>query len=115
MTKLEKLVEYGVSLDEINSRFCEDLDLYFSCIDMLFDENEIAALEASIKSKDYKTAFKAAHSIKGIVGNLDFKPLYKLLTDLVEDLRADKVDDVDNKFELCKNEYLKIKELLEIK
>lgn len=55
------------------------------------DEN-YAILKKSMKEKDYPTAFRAIHTIKGIAGNLGFDALYTNACVLTELLRVEIVD-----------------------
>ena len=49
-------------------------------------------LEKSLKEKDYKEAFRADHTIKGICQNLSFTRLYTSINLLAETLRSETID-----------------------
>lgn len=57
-------------------------------------------LEKSLKEKDYKEAFRAAHTIKGICQNLSFTRLYTSINVLAEALRSETAVEVDGLPEL---------------
>lgn len=49
-----------------------------------------AQLQAAIAQKDWKTAFRAAHTLKGVAQNLGFDRLYTAVFALTEQLRGGK-------------------------
>ena len=57
-------------------------------------------LEKSLKEKDYKEAFRAAHTIKGICQNLSFTRLYTSINLLAEALRSETAVDPESLPEL---------------
>lgn len=49
-----------------------------------------AELEKALAEKDWETAFRAAHTLKGVAQNLGFESLYKPVFSLTEQLRGAK-------------------------
>lgn len=49
-----------------------------------------AQLQAAIAQKDWETAFRAAHTLKGVAQNLGFDRLYTAVFALTEQLRGGK-------------------------
>lgn len=111
MSTIDKLVMHGVSLEEIKERFCDDLDLYQECIDMFFAENDFEGLKDLIIKKQYDEAFRAAHTVKGIVGNLGLSVFFNEISILVESLRNKKLDNVINEYNACEKEYKELKNI----
>lgn len=58
------------------------------------DPNYQAMLTA-LESGDVDAAFKAAHALKGLAGNLSLNQLYQNLYPLVEELRAGRLENVE--------------------
>ncbi len=52
------------------------------------DDGSYALLQESLANKDYETAFRAAHTIKGVCQNLGFTRLYESSSALTEALRG---------------------------
>lgn len=50
----------------------------------------LSTLSEALKNKDLETAFKEAHSLKGVAGNLLLTPLFNVLVEMVEPLREKK-------------------------
>jgi HPt (histidine-containing phosphotransfer) domain-containing protein len=86
MTLSEFYSTLGESLDEVlvrlrmESRIAKYLGLFLS--DPSFSE-----LKTAFASNDAKTAFRAAHTLKGVAANLGLNKLSATSSELTEDLR----------------------------
>jgi HPt (histidine-containing phosphotransfer) domain-containing protein len=86
MTLSELYSSLGESLDEVlgrlrmESRIAKYLKLFLQ--DPSFEE-----LKNAFASKDAKTAFRAAHTLKGVAANLGLNKLSASSSELTEDLR----------------------------
>lgn len=98
-TFIEKFEAYGANTKDVMDRFMGDEEFLISCLDQFVEENEIERLKECIALKDYDGAFEAAHSLKGVTGNLGITPLFEIVSLLVEDLRMKAYDDVENKLQ----------------
>lgn len=56
------------------------------------DDKSFGQLMTSIESSDYKSAFMAAHTIKGVCQNLSFTRLFESSNLITEALRSDSPD-----------------------
>lgn len=63
------------------------------------------ALMKSLASLDYKEAFRAAHTIKGVCQNLGFQKLYESSHILTEALRNEHFENIDDYFSQVKKDY----------
>lgn len=91
---LNNLENYGVDLKTTMTRFVDDESLFVHCLSMFFEGKEFAQLDAAMAANDYKAAFEAAHTIKGLTGNLGLTPLYNKVCELVEPLRHGQTENV---------------------
>ena len=66
----------------------------------------------SIECKDYETAFLAAHTLKGVLSNLEIKNLQVVCSNLVEKLRHKDYDNIDCEFEEFCNMYNEIRDTI---
>ncbi|MCB6200470.1 Hpt domain-containing protein [Extibacter muris] len=82
--------EYGADYAGAMGRFMNNEGLYVRLLGMLFQDDNLENLGAALEMNDLGTAFEAAHTLKGVVGNLGLTPLYQALEKLVEPLRAGK-------------------------
>lgn len=69
------------------------------------DDGSYNALEAALGEGDAETAFRAAHTLKGVCLNLGLKNLYTVSSDLTEKLRGRELDGSDGLFQKVKEQY----------
>jgi HPt (histidine-containing phosphotransfer) domain-containing protein len=93
MASIEDLKNYGADTEEALSRMMGNEAFYLKLIPRIFDDKNFEALEKNIKAGDLDKAFEAAHSLKGVLGNLSLTPLLEPVKEVTELLRARK--DVD--------------------
>lgn len=91
---LNALEAWGVNLEETLSRFIDDSELYIECLYTFADDNNFVDLGVALQNADYQRAFDCAHTLKGVAGNLGLTPLFNVLSDLVEPLRANIYDNL---------------------
>lgn len=78
-----------------------------------FPENELnKKIREALDAKDYETAFREAHNLKGMCMNLALSRFSKLSSDLTESLRNGPTGDVEAFFVLVDEEYNRVSELV---
>ena len=85
---LRAIVEYGADENGIRDRFGDNVELYLRCVTDFLDSPNWPELESALRERDYDRAFDAAHSLKGLSGNLGLSGCYDAVCVLVESLRA---------------------------
>ena len=88
MLSIEGLKAFGADTDDGLSRCMGNKDFYFKLITKVIDDKSFDALETAIFAGDLDTAFEAAHSLKGVLGNLALTPIYDPVFEMTEFLRA---------------------------
>lgn len=88
---LEVFEDYGADYEETMARFLNNKKMYLRLLNMLFQDDNLKKLGAALEANDLNGAFEAAHTLKGVVGNLGLKPLYDAVDKLVEPLRAKEI------------------------
>lgn len=94
-TKLEReiqmdkniLMNAGVDYEEAVKRFSGNAGIYEKFLLKFEEDPSFQELDQAMKSQDYGTAFTAAHTLKGVSGNLSMNELYHELVPFVEMLR----------------------------
>lgn len=109
---LNRLKEYGVSIDEITERFMGDMELYFMCLNEFLSDNNFKTLEKALSDGDNQTAFEAAHSLKGMSGNMGLAPMYKAVCELSDALKIKDYSNLDAQYARVSAEYDKISKLV---
>ncbi|WP_418667060.1 Hpt domain-containing protein [Allofournierella sp.] len=84
----EILESYGSNYEETMERFLEDETFYLKILGMLLKDASMKKLHDALDSKDVAAAFDAAHTLKGISGNLGLTPFYAAVCTMVEALRG---------------------------
>ncbi len=80
-------VDYGKVLNRLRRE--DRIEKYLR---MMLEDESFGSLKAAIESKDYQTAFMAAHTIKGVSLNLELTPLANTADKLTEYLRCNQSD-----------------------
>ncbi len=91
----DRLRAAGADMDGAMNRLVNDEELYATCFGYFMSDPAFDALGDALESKDYAAAFEAAHSLKGVAGNLGLTRLYQLSGKLVEPLRRGQPGDAD--------------------
>ncbi len=104
MSKLDKLIKY-INTSEGLERCLNNEEFYLRLVNKALNDDSYLKLKEEIDNKNIDEAFKIAHSLKGVLGNLSITPMYEIAYELTELLRNKK--DIDYK------EY--VEKLLEIR
>lgn len=68
-------IRCGIDYDEGVARFVGRSDLYEEFLKKFLTDPTFPALEAAMQAKDLPAAFTAAHTLKGVTGNLSLNVL----------------------------------------
>lgn len=69
-------------------------------------------LGAAIENQEWRAAFEAAHTLKGVTGNMGLDPLYDAVCNIVEPLRLDDGQtDYAALYQIIRQEYEKVSQL----
>ncbi len=88
MSLIEELKELGANTDEALNRFMNNQALYERMLRKLPASVKELNVMKALEEGDTETAFTAAHTIKGVTGNLSLTPLYRAYSDIVAYLRG---------------------------
>ena len=79
---------YGADYTATMERFMQNEALYLRLLGKLLSDDNLRLLGAALQAGERPVAFDAAHTLKGVVGNLGLTPLYEALCAIVEPLRT---------------------------
>ncbi len=94
----EKLIAKGVPYGEVMDRFVNDEDFYFDYLHQFTRDKYILLLEQALEEKKPEEAFKAAHTLKGLMANLGLLPLVEEISPLVDALRTGSMEGTGRQF-----------------
>lgn len=108
------LLSAGINYQSGVVRFGGQEQLFEKYLKKFITDREFAGLCAAMEEEDYETAFKSAHTLKGMIGNLSIDGLFEILAPLVEMLRGKSdIAGAQKQFLLLKTEYEAVIESLE--
>ena len=93
MLTIDALKQFGADTDDGLTRCMGNEGFYFKLIGKVVEDKNFKLLEDAVLAKDLDAAFEAAHSLKGVLGNLALTPVYKPAAEMTELLRERK--DID--------------------
>ncbi|MEG0805999.1 MAG: Hpt domain-containing protein [Lachnospiraceae bacterium] len=108
----QKLREAGINYSEGLRRFGNKADFYEKYLAKFSDDPTYNQLKEAIEQKDYDMAFKQAHTLKGTVGNLSLEVLFQNLYPLVEALRGNETEGIEDMFAKVTAAYFKVLEAI---
>lgn len=73
-----KLAPYGIDYDDAMDRMGDNLELFQKLAFKYLTNTNYVDLVAAMEVKDYDAAYNAAHTLKGVSGNLSLNKLYKV-------------------------------------
>ena len=103
----------GVDVDEALGRFMDNEALMMKFLLRFPGDSNFPLLRRAMAAGDIQGAFEAAHTLKGVTGNLSLKGFYRLISALVEDLRGEDYDTASGKMAELEERYAHITAALE--
>ncbi len=83
----DELIMAGINYDEGLHRFRGKAELYEKFLKTFPKDTHYPDMVKALEDNDVETAFKNAHALKSIIGNLSMDDFYNCLFELVEALR----------------------------
>lgn len=103
---------YGADYETTMERFMGSEETYQDFLDMLFGDDNLLNLGEAIDSGNLEMAFEAAHTLKGVAGNMGLKRLYEAVCDMVDPLRRrERRNDYHELYESIKTEFHEVDKL----
>lgn len=91
--KIAKLKSCGIDYDTGVDRFGGNEAMFEKFIRRYTEDTHHAELLATIDAKNSEQAFRVAHTLKGVVGNLSFTVYHQAITPLTELLKEGKIEE----------------------
>lgn len=88
MTVLDSLKAAGADTEDGLKRCLGKEDFYLKMITLALKNENFELLEDALKAENFAGAFELCHALKGVIANVSLTPLYDLISDLTEKLRA---------------------------
>ncbi|NLD19397.1 MAG: Hpt domain-containing protein [Clostridiales bacterium] len=88
----------GVDYESGLKRFSNKAELYEKYLVKFFSDPSFLAMGNFISEKNYTEVFKCAHTLKGLSGNLSLTGFYEHICVMVEALRNNEVESVNEMY-----------------
>lgn len=108
----KELEQLGVNFETGLARFVGNERLFLDFLIKFPKDKSFESMVGEIQNGNCEEAFKAAHTLKGVAGNLSLDGFYKALAPLVEDLRLGELNAAKEKAEGVGNKYYELVEAL---
>ena len=110
---IDALTELGADTGGALRRFMNNEAFYEKFLLKFREDKTFDGIAPALAAGDTEAAFMAAHTLKGIAGNLGFTALYESVCALVEFLRAGDLDGARGAYAPAEAAYRAVMELLE--
>ena len=108
----EFFASVGSDADDVIMRLGGNPDLVVRFVTKFLSDGSFSSLKSSLDAGDRDTAFRAAHTLKGVSGTLGFQRLYEKATSVTELLRGGDVDAAKTALPALETEYCLVMEAL---
>ncbi len=112
-SKKNKLLEANVNLEVALNRFLGNYDLLIRMLKKFPADENFAEMEKAILEERYEDAFKSAHALKGLCGNLALDSMFNIVSDEVELLRTGNKKEAEETLAKVKSEYERVSGIIE--
>ena len=109
-----KLAPYGIDWADAEDRFDGNTDLYKRMALEYEGDEHLVSLVAAMDVKDYDEAYKQAHALKGVAGNLSFAKLYEVAAVVSDALKAGEPEAAAERMGALEAAHEKVLEGLEV-
>lgn len=103
----------GIDVAGALNRMMGNEDLFFRIMKKFLEDESYKNLMIKLEQKDYDEAFKCAHALKGITGNLGLDPIMDADVVIVEKLRNHNMEGIEEDAKRLTEVYQKIYAVLE--
>ncbi len=87
---IQILEQAGIHYKEGVNRFMGKAEMYEKYMEKFLKDQTFLSFKEAMEEKDYPKAFREAHNLKGVAGNLSFHTLFEEVSQEVEFLRDGK-------------------------
>lgn len=109
----EFMYEVGMNKEETLRRFMNMDHMLIKFLKKFPDDSNYEMLENGVKNKDLDNVEIAAHTLKGISANLGLDRLKELAQVMVNGVRSDKTENLEEEFAAFSEEYRKTCSLIQ--
>lgn len=102
------LIDNGINVESALERFMGNEVLFERFLKKFLADSSFETLAKNIEIGECEEAFKAAHTLKGVAGNLSLEQIHKKTIPIVEALRNQDLDTAKKAFSELEQCYQKV-------
>jgi HPt (histidine-containing phosphotransfer) domain-containing protein len=110
---IEKFRDGGIDINDGLNRFAGSTELYEKFLRKFKDDKTFEDLGKAVEARNCDEAFKAAHALKGVSGNLSMICVYKITSDMCAAFRANEPEKAFGMYPDLKNKYETVCKLID--
>lgn len=108
----EDLQVTGVNIERVMSRFMGNEMMYINFLKRFTEDKSFEKMQNSFRQGDLEEAFKAAHTLKGLIANLGLDGIMEAVNPITEILRVGSDEGIKELMEQAGKEYNMVLEIL---
>lgn len=108
----KELQRAGVDMNTVMSRFMGNETLYIKFLMRFVEDENFRNMQSMFQQGNLEEAFKAAHTLKGLIANLGLDGIMRSVTTITERLRNGNTEGVSELMQQAEWEYEKIMDIL---
>ncbi len=113
ITKKTRLEEAGIDVEDALNRFMNNENLMMKFLLRFPQDKNFPQLKAALDAGDAEAGYKAAHTLKGVVGNLSMTRLYAVTCTVSDALRSGDLATAANNLPELETAYQQVMKVLE--
>lgn len=83
----QELLEYGIDYQDAMDRFDGEAELYEDFVFRFLEDDKYGQVVEALEAGDVEAAHRAAHTLKGVVGNLSFTNYFRQIGAMSDSLK----------------------------
>ena len=104
----KRLEAAGIDVEDALLRFMSDEGLMMKFLLRFPEDKNFQKLKQAMEEQDTAQAYTAAHTLKGVAGNLAMTALFRQVSAITEDLRAENLTAARSKMEELEAQYCQV-------
>lgn len=108
----KKLREAGIDYDIALERFVGKKELYEKYLKKFLEDDHAVAAEQAFQEKNYQGMLEQVHALKGVTGTLGMDSLHLISAEIVDALRQNQFNQLEEQMERLKAEQERIQNVL---
>lgn len=103
--EVEKLQRSGINYQDVYDRMMGNEELVKRFMLKFLEDKTIESVISDYENQDMQELEKSSHTLKGISGNLSLKPLFEACAHMVNHIRLQQLNELDDDYRKLRKAY----------